>query len=120
MTVMKRSLTYGVLAVVIALAIIGASLHTNTTWFGAKGQTGFFIMLTDPPNVPKGTTLLEVTYSNIQLHNVASDGTANWVAAQESGKVDLLSLVNVAQTIASLNLPTGSTVDKLQFTIFIF
>lgn len=117
MAVLRRSLRYGAAAVVMALAIIGASLYANTTWSAVKGQTSFLIMLTDPPNVPKGTTVLEVTYSNIQLHNIASDGTANWLAAQESGKVDLLSLVNVTQTIASLNLPTGSTVDRLQFTI---
>jgi hypothetical protein len=74
-------------------------------------------MLTDPPNVPRGTTQLNVTYSSIQLHVVASDGSSNWVAAQESGRVNLLSLVNMTQTIATLSLPTGSTVDKLQFEI---
>jgi len=117
MAVLRRSLRYGAAAVLIAFTIIGVSLYSNTTWSIVNGQTSFVIMLTDPPNVPKGTTVLEVIYSNIQLHNIASDGTANWVAAQESGKVDLLSLVNITQTIASLNLPTGSTVDKLQFTI---
>jgi hypothetical protein len=74
-------------------------------------------MLTDPPNVPRGTTQLNVTYSSIQLHVVASDGSSNWVAAQKSGRVNLLSLVNMTQTIATLSLPTGSTVDKLQFEI---
>jgi hypothetical protein len=119
MAIMKKSMMYGVAAVVMALAIIGTILYTNKTWSPnlVYGQTNFLVMLTDPPNVPKGTTKLEVTYSNIQLHVVSNDGIANWVAAQESGKVDLLSLVNVKQTIAILNLPTGSTVDKLQFTI---
>jgi Domain of unknown function (DUF4382) len=82
-----------------------------------KSLTNFAVMLTDPPTVPRGTTELNVTYSSIQLHVVASDGTSNWVAAQESGRVNLLSLVNVTQTIASLSLPTGSTIDKLQLTL---
>jgi hypothetical protein len=116
----RLSLKYGAAAVVVALAIIGTSLYANTLrtpGTGLKGQTNFLVMLTDPPNVPRGTTQLNVTYSSIQLHVVSSDGTSNWVAAQASGRVNLLSLVNVTQTIANLNLPTGSTVDKIQFTI---
>jgi hypothetical protein len=105
------------MAVAMALAIIGSTLYVNTSVAPVKGQTNFLVMLTDPPNVPWGTTQLNVTYSGIQLHVVYSDGTSNWVASQESGRVNLISLVNVSQTIASLQLPTGSTVDKLQFTI---
>jgi hypothetical protein len=117
MVVMKQSLRYGAAAVVMALAIIGTTLYVNTGVAPVNGQTNFLVMLTDPPNVPWGTTQLNVTYSGIQLHVVYSDGTSNWVAAQESGRVNLISLVNVSQTIASLDLPTGSTMDKLQFTI---
>jgi hypothetical protein len=119
MATMKKSLRYGAAAMVMALAIIGTTLYANSIWAprSVKGQTNFLVMLTDPPNVPEGTTKLEVTYSGIQLHVVASDGTANWIASEASGKVDLLSLVNVKQTIASLSIPTGSTVDRLKFTI---
>ena len=114
---MKKSLKYSAAAVVMALAIIGTTLYVNTTTAPVKGQTNFLVMLTDPPDVPRGTTQLNVTYSGIQLHVIYSDGTSNWVAAQESGRVNLISLVNVTQTIANFNLPTGSTVDKLQFAI---
>jgi len=110
-------LKYGLSAVVLALAIIGSSLYTNMIAPPASAKTNFAVMLTDPPNVPRGTTQLNITYSNIQLHVIYSDGNSNWLAAQESGEVNLLSLVNVTETIASLDLPTGSTVDKLQFTI---
>ena len=115
--VMKQSLRFGMIAVVMALAIIGITLYVNTELTPVEGQTRFLVMLTDPPNVPWGTTQLNVTYSDIQLHVISSDGASNWVAAQESGRVNLISLVNVTQTLAALNLPTGSTVDKLQFTI---
>lgn len=111
----RLTLRYGLAAIVIAVAVIGSSLILGPKT--VKAQTNFVVMLTDPPNVPEGTTKLEVTYSNIQLHVKYSDGTSQWVASQESGEVDLLSLVSVSQTIASVNLPTGSTVDKLQFTI---
>jgi len=117
MATKSLALKYGLAAVVLALAIIGTSLYTNTIIPPASAKTNFVVMLTDPPNVPRGTTQLNVTYSSIQLHVISSDGTSNWVAAQESGEVNLLSLVNVTETIANLNLPTGSTIDKLQFTI---
>jgi hypothetical protein len=122
MATKRLSLKYGAAAVIVALAIIETSLYANTalnptSMTTQTGQTSFLVMLTDPPNVPRGTTQLNVTYSSIQLHVVASDGSSNWVAAQKSGRVNLLSLVNMTQTIATLSLPTGSTVDKLQFEI---
>ncbi|MGD0804643.1 MAG: DUF4382 domain-containing protein [Candidatus Bathyarchaeia archaeon] len=122
MATKNQALKYGFAAVLVALAIIGTSLYTNTLLNPAGqstqvGQTNFLVMLTDPPTVPKGTTQLNVTYSSIQVHVVSSGGLSNWVAAQESGRVNLLKLVNVTQTIASVSLPTGSTVDKLQFKL---
>ena len=118
MATRSLSIKYSLAAVVVALAIISASLYVNNPLdSGGKGLTSFTVMLTDPPTVPRGTSELNVTYSGRQVHVVASDGSSNWVAAQESGRVNLLSLVNVTQTIASLSLPTGSTVDKLQFSI---
>jgi len=115
MATKSLTLKYGVVAVILALAVIGTSLHVNP--MTANAQTNFAVMLTDPPNVPDGTTKLEVTYSNIQLHVIYQDGTSGWVPAQDSGTVDLLTLVDVSQTIANVKLPTKSAVDKLQFTI---
>ncbi len=121
MATKNLALKYGLVAVVVALAIIGTSIYVNNTFNPTglttqSGQTNFLVMLTDPPNVPRGTTQLNVTYSSIQAH-VVSSGGSSWVAAQDSGRINLLSLVNVTQTIASVNLPTGSTVDKLQFKL---
>ncbi len=115
MATKRITIKYGLAATVLALAIIGGSLMMNP--MTAKAQTSFSVMLTDPPTVPEGTSKLEVVYSDIQLHVKYPDGTTNWVASQEAGKVDLLTLVGVSQTIAELNLPTGSSVDKLKFTI---
>ena len=119
MATKSLSIKYGVAAVVVALAIIGASLYVNNPLSSnsSNGMTSFTVMLTDPPTVPMGTSELNVTYTGIQVHVITSNGNANWMAAQESGRVNLLSLVNVTQTIASLSLPTGSTVDELQFSI---
>jgi hypothetical protein len=74
-------------------------------------------MLTDPPTVPAGTTVLNITYSDISLHVNSDNGSANWVSVGASGTVDSFSLVNMSKTIASTTLPVNSTVDKIEFTI---
>jgi hypothetical protein len=67
------TLKYGGLAVVLALVIIGTTLYVNP--MTANAQTNFLVMLTDPPNVPVGTTSLMVTYSDVQLYVTPSGGT---------------------------------------------
>jgi hypothetical protein len=74
-------------------------------------------MLTDPPTVPAGTTILDLTYTNVSLHVTYPNGTAIWLPVNASGTVNLFSLVNMSQTIASTTIPSGSAVDKIQFTI---
>jgi len=119
----KLSLKYGAAAVVVALVIIGAAMLANPLTSPIvqrqlEPKTSFLIMLTDPPEVPKGTTQLNLTYSAVSLHVNYPDGTSIWLNIPvTAGKVDLISLMNVTQTIASLTLPTGTTVDKIQFSI---
>ena len=115
----RWKLYYGVAAVVaasivIAAASLGAPM-VNSNQFAKAWQ--FPIMLTDPPIVPEGTTLLDLTYSNILLHINHSDKTATWLPVEAKGTVNLLSLVNVSQTLAAVTLPADSQVNKIQFTI---
>lgn len=77
----------------------------------------FLVLLTDPPTVPDGTTQLNLTYSNISLYVTYPNETSEWVPVNASGTVDLLSLVNMSQTLASTSIPVNSTVTKIQFTI---
>jgi hypothetical protein len=74
-------------------------------------------MLTDPPNVPQGTTQLNLSYSGIALYVQFTNGTSKWVHVEGSGTVNLLALVNVSKTIASTSLPNGTEVQKAQFDI---
>ncbi|MFH0897015.1 MAG: hypothetical protein V1850_03065, partial [Candidatus Bathyarchaeota archaeon] len=77
----------------------------------------FLVLLTDPPTVPAGTTLLNLTYSDVSLHVTFTNGTAKWLPLSASGTVNLFSLINMSKTIASTTIPIGSAVDKIQFTI---
>jgi len=118
----KVAVKYGATAVIVAIVIIATTIFANpllsplfSRQLGPK--TTFLIMLTDPPTVPSGTTQLNLTYSGISVHITYLDGTSSWVPVQATGKVNLLSLLNMSQTIASIVLPTGSIVDKIQFGI---
>jgi len=122
----KWTMKYGAAATITAIAIITLSLfattllNPNVTHPNNPNSTGtapFAVMLTDPPTVPAGTTILNLTYSDISLHVIYEDNTTSWVKLGVSGTVNLFSLVNMSQTLASTTLPIGSTVDKVQFTI---
>ncbi len=112
----NKSIVYGLAAIVIALGVIGSSLVFTPP--PVSGSTDFVVMLTDPPTVPDGTTSLKITYTSIQVHVKYTSGTSEWKVSQSAGgQVDLLTLTSDSLTIASLSLPTGSIVDKVQFTI---
>ena len=106
-------------AVLVAIVVIAVVLYANPLSFtpDQTSATSFLVMLTDPPTVPAGTTILDLTYSNVSLHVTYPNGTALWLPVNASGTVNLFSLVNMSQTIASTTIPTGSAVDKIQFTI---
>ena len=115
----KWTFRYGSAAVLTAIAIIAVSLLVNPSLLTrpANASASFTVMLTDPPTVPAGTTMLNLTYSGIQLHVTYPNGTIEWLPVQASGTVNLFSLINMSQTLASTAIPVGSIVDKIQFTI---
>jgi type VI protein secretion system component Hcp len=119
----KWTLKYGLAAMLVAIIVIAAVLVTNPlssiTPSQKSSKGSFLVMLTDPPILPANanTTMLDLTYTNITLHVVYSNGTSGWVSVSASGTVDLLKLVNMSETIASTSIPINSTVDKIDFTI---
>lgn len=110
---------YGIAAGLAAIAIIAISLLANsiTPIVPTAQAATFAVMLTDPPTVPAGTTQLNLTYNSVMLHVTYPNGTAEWLPLTASGTVNLFSLVNMTQTIASTTIPVNSTVNKVQFTI---
>ncbi len=116
----KITFKYGSAAVVAAIAVIVFSLFAqpltltpNPTPLGSS----FLVMLTDPPTVPAGTTILNLTYSDVAIHVDYMNGTTEWVPLSASGTVNLFSLINMSKTIAATTIPTNSSVDKIQFSI---
>lgn len=115
----KWTLKYSSAAVITAILIIVTALILTppTQIIPSYPKISFAIMLTDPPIVPTGTTYLNLTYSDILLHITYPNETTEWFPITASGTVNLLSLVNMTQTLASTSIPINSTIDKIQFNI---
>ena len=119
----KWKFNYGLAAVIAAVAVIAISLVANPIIINPMGAdqiftaSPFLVMLTDPPTVPEGTTQLNLTYADISVHVTYPNYTSSWLSVDALGTVDLLSLVNMSQTLAATTIPTGSEVDKIQFSI---
>ena len=116
----KWTFKYGSAAVIAAIAVIVLALFAQPltpTSTQTPIASSFLVMLTDPPTVPAGTTLLNLTYSDVALHVAYTNGTTEWLPLSASGTVNLFSLINMSKTIAATTIPTNSSVDKIQFTI---
>ena len=89
----KWTLKYGLAAVLVAIVVIAVVLYANPLSSVTPSQTSaaasFVVMLTDPPTVPAGTTVLNLTYSNVTLHVTYPNGTAVWLSVNASGTVNL-------------------------------
>ncbi|MDE1869098.1 MAG: DUF4382 domain-containing protein [Candidatus Micrarchaeota archaeon] len=112
-------MTIGAIAIVV-IAVIGiASVYSVMQRAqGGAGTASLPITLTDPPQVPSGTSSLLVTYSSVQVHVVESaNATPPWVSASGSGTVNLMQLLNLSQTIATASVPKNSTIDMVRFNV---
>ena len=133
MSVRKTTLQYAAVAIIVSLGIIAASflyigmpMTTGTNTSSSSGQLApLAIRLTDPPQVPSLTTSLNLTYSSIGLlvgEPTGTQGQLNTtpVTVTPSGgsaTIDLLKLQNVSQTVAITNLPNGSVLYSVTFTV---
>jgi len=131
-----KTIRYAAIAVVLAAVIVVSSTYyvspptTSAPSSGSSanslvsGQSVLVVQLTDPPQVPVGTTSLNLTYSAVSLlvTEPVSNGqvTVSSVSVMPLGgsaTVGLLNLQNVSQTIASATLPTGSAIYTIGFTV---
>ena len=142
MSAKGKTIKLGVAAVAIAAMIIAATYfvtpailtntqttgvsqsYTSNTSQGTQASSSqvassptYLVLLTDPPQVPAGTEQLNLTYSGVSLQLTAPNGSSRWVSVSVSGTVDLVSLGNWTQTIASTKVPAGSQVVAISLDI---
>lgn len=98
----------------MTLSSTPSSLASSTA--GLRGT--LVLLLHDPPHIPPGVTSVYVTYSDIAIH--VSGGSPNlnsgWVDLNQTGTINLLSVVNFTQTIATVKVQTGNF-DALRMNI---
>ncbi|MDG6905130.1 MAG: DUF4382 domain-containing protein [Nitrososphaerota archaeon] len=87
------------------------SSSTSKSASSASGSGTLILQIHDPPNVPTGVTSVFVTYSNISL---GSD--VGWINLDQTGTINLMTVVNFTQTIANQKVPAG-TYDLIMMTI---
>ena len=66
------------------------------------------VMLTDPPHVPEGVTAVYVAYSDLAVHVSGAGNNSGWTKLSNGGMIDLMSTVNISQTIAAVKVPVGT------------
>jgi hypothetical protein len=134
----KKTAGYVVSAAILsALIIVASTLYlglpvltstsavpTGSTYSIAGPQSLLVVQLTDPPQVPLGTRSLNLTDSSIALVVGEPSGsgkvnptTVTVTPASGTATLNLLRLQNVSQTIATTNLPNGSTIYSVTFTV---
>jgi uncharacterized protein (UPF0333 family) len=130
----------GAFAVAIALAaIVGAvyflpspTQRSNTladtmiTTTGVQTQSGgqvapsdqgtLSVLLTDPPTVPPGVTAIYVNYTNVAVHIGKAGNQTGWIDANATGTINLMQMVNVSSTIATVKVSTG-VYNALRFNV---
>ena len=91
-----------------------AQASASTTQSGLTGTLA--VLLTEPPTVPVGVTAVYATYSDVQVHVNGAGNLSGWTNLHSSGKINLMGVINVGQTIVSTSVPTGSY-SALRFNI---
>ncbi len=145
----KNVVISGVLATVLAVALIAAAVLSGvattgkvgtrivpvtTTVYPSSSSSGqgpqssttaaqqgagagtMAVLLTDPPTVPDGVSNVDIDYSNLAIHVSGAGNQSGWNSLGTSGQVDLMSIINVTQTIALAKVSTG-TFDAIAFNV---
>ena len=64
-------------------------------------------MMTDPPTIPEGVTNIYITYSDLAIHIADAGNDSGWYVLKSSGQIDLMGIINVTQTIATVSITSG-------------
>ena len=124
---MNKGLKY-IIGIIIVLAVIYVVVEATTrapvvstttvpSTVSAFLPSTYIVQLTDPPQVPVGTSALVVTYSNVELHEAGQGNTSGFISTNASGTVNLMNLTNFTQTIAALHVSSNQTFDMARFNI---
>ncbi len=124
MSSVRSAILSGIIAAIVATGLIVAvTLIPGTGLFSFRtsestqtGQGTLEILFTDPPTVPENVSAVYIQYSEVQSHIANVGNETGWYTLGGSGEINLMSLVNVSQTIAASNVPAGKF-NGLRFNV---
>ncbi len=124
---MKHGALVGIGILIIVVVIIGIALSLSgapstvttsslgSTTVSSSSASQFTLLMTDPPSVPLGTQSLILSYTGIKLHQTGAASGSGFTNLNASGSVNLLSIVNLTQTLAVANVPKNESFDSIVF-----
>jgi hypothetical protein len=65
-------------------------------------------MATDPPIAASGVSSASVTYNGLAIHSAGSASASGWTQINGTGTINLMSSLNVSQTIAAAKVQSGT------------
>jgi hypothetical protein len=106
---------YIIVGAVIAIALAGFTVAYPML---SRTNTGILaLQITDPPVAPAGVTKVVIQYSDIYAHVANSEGEhGGWYKVAGAGSIDLMSVVNVSQTLGATPVPIG-TYNGIKFNV---
>ncbi len=105
------------LVVVVIVAAVFVMVQSAPSVTPVKpGYNLLSVQLTDPPQVPNGTQSLEMAYSSLEVHVVGSTASG-WIQSNDTGSIDLLSVLNLSQTLGAVAVPDNAVVDMVRFNV---
>ncbi len=111
------------IAVVLIVGVVTTGiLNTKSTATGETSSTSssgsgvLAVLLTDPPTVPNGTSAVFIDYSALAVHVSGAANDSGWHVLNGQGEINLMSIINVTQTIATANIQSGDF-DELAFNV---
>jgi hypothetical protein len=93
-----------------------SSTEAETTQQASGNQGTLAVLLTDPPTIPANVSAVYVQYGEVEAHIADAGNQTGWYDLTGSGEINLLSVVNVSETIANQSLPQGKF-NGLRFNI---
>ena len=101
---------------VVAIAIIAGLIYL----FGGINQSPSLlnipVSITDPPHVPAGTQALYINYSSFAVL-VNNSGSQQWAPINSSGRINLMSIINVSDIVATLKVSPQDSISAVKFNI---
>jgi|GEM_PF-1915445 len=98
------------LAAFIIFSVVLVSSVPYFNWIPTVSATGMVrLLITDPPKYSDNISSISITFSQIALCQVGSNGNETWIALTDTGRtIDLMKIINVTESLGNFEVPVGN------------